>query len=63
MDRVGIVFIACVALAGMVSLMDKRLDRSKAIKLGEIDFSTGRSYNIATVAVSMILVAFYVTWW
>ena len=63
MDRVGFVFIACIALAAMVSLMDKRLDRSRAIKLGEIDFSTGSSYNIATVAVSMILVAFYVTWW
>ena len=63
MDRVGYVFIACIALAAIVSIMNKQLVHARAIDLGEIDFSTDRSYNAAMVAVSMILIAFYVTWW
>ena len=63
MDRVGYVFIACLALAAIVSIMEKQLVHAQAIDLGDIDFSTDRSYNLAGVAVSMILAAFYVTWW
>ena len=63
MDRVGYVFIACLALAAIVSIMEKQLVHAQAIDLGDIDFSTDRSYNLAALAVSIILAAFYVTWW
>ncbi len=63
MDRVGYVFIACLALAAIVSIMEKQLVHAQAIDLGDIDFSTDRSYNLAAVAVIMILAGFYVSWW
>lgn len=63
MDRVGYVFIACLVLAAAVSLMDKKEDHPDAIDTNEIDFSTSKSYNIATIAVICILTAFYVAWW
>ena len=63
MDRVGYVFIACLVLAILVSLTDKKLSEAKAVDTKAIDFSTSTSYNIATIAVICILTAFYVAWW
>jgi SSS family solute:Na+ symporter len=63
MDRVGLVFLACTALAIIISLMSEQRQHPEAVDVKDIDFSTSSSFNIATVATVLILIAFYTTWW
>jgi SSS family solute:Na+ symporter len=63
MDRVGLVFVLCALIAVAVSLMEGKGRHPHAVHLGDIDFSTSRGFNLAAVAVSLILVALYATWW
>jgi len=63
MDRVGIVFLACMALAVLVTFAGGAQDQEKAINLQDIRFDTSASFNIATVGICLILVALYVSWW
>ena len=62
-DRVGIVFLLCVALAVIVSLAEKKGDHENAIELGEVSFATTSGFNIAAVAIAIVTAAFYITWW
>lgn len=64
MDRVGLVFLMCGALAAGISVVDKGKNKdAEVVDLKEIDFSTSRSFNVATVMTVLILIAFYATWW
>jgi SSS family solute:Na+ symporter len=63
MDRVGIVFLCCVAAAVVVTLLENKGRQAGAIELKEIDFSTSGGFNIAGLAVALILIALYATWW
>ena len=63
MDRVGIVFLLCTALAVGISLMGKKQEHAEIVDLKEIDFSTSKSFNIAALATVLILIAFYTAWW
>ena len=63
MDRFGIVFLVCAAIAVIVSLMSKQVDHAQVVDLGEIGFSTSTSFNMATAATVLFLVAFYASWW
>lgn len=62
-DRVGLVFLLCVALAVVISMVENRGHHEKAVELGEVDFSTTKGFNLASVAVVMVLIAFYTIWW
>ena len=62
MDRVGVVFLLCVGSSIIISLIEKK-PQEKAVDLDDIDFSTSSGFNISAVAVSLILVALYATWW
>lgn len=62
-DRVGIVFLACTALAIVVSLVQNGGVQEGAVDLDEISFKTQSSFNIAAVVVGLILIALYATWW
>jgi SSS family solute:Na+ symporter len=62
-DRVGLVFVACITLAVGISLLQKRGPHPDAIDLGEIDFSTTRSFNVSAVAVTLVVAGFYAAWW
>jgi len=62
MDRVGLVFIMCLVLAIVVSLLSKNED-GKGVSLEGIGFATSRSFNVSTIAVCLILTALYTTWW
>ena len=62
-DRVGLVFLLCTAVAVMVSLQERNVDQPGAVELDDIDFSTTVGFNFAALAVTLILVALYVTWW
>ena len=63
MDRVGLVFILCTLLAVVVSIMQSKGPAENAVVLDDINFKTTSGYNIATVAVILILIAFYTVWW
>ncbi|MDG1732192.1 MAG: sodium/sugar symporter [Thalassotalea sp.] len=63
MDRVGLVFVLCLLLAVVVSLIEKKGEHEHAVDLDGIDFSTSKGFNISTVAVILILIAFYSAWW
>jgi SSS family solute:Na+ symporter len=62
-DRVGIVFLLCIAIAVAISIAQGNRIQADAIHLDDIDFSTTRGFNVAGVAVALILAALYATWW
>ena len=62
-DRVGVVFLLCTVLAIVISMLQGNKDQPDAIDLADIDFSTTRGFNVAGVAVALILAALYATWW
>jgi solute:Na+ symporter, SSS family len=62
MDRVGVVFLVCSALAITLSLVESKAQPG-AVDLGGIDFSTATSFNIAGIGVALILAALYASWW
>lgn len=62
-DRVGWVFVACLALGVIVSSLQGAGVNQKAISYTEVDTSTTTGFNIASLAIVVILTALYVTWW
>lgn len=63
MDRVGLVFLLCMALAIIVSLVENKGDHENAVDLKGISFETTKGFNMSTLAVCLILTAFYTVWW
>src|SRR5690606_20303536 len=55
MNRVGWVFLLCVALAVAVSLVRSPRIHPQAIPLGDIRFATNAGFNIASAIVAAIL--------
>jgi SSS family solute:Na+ symporter len=62
-DRVGVVFLACMALAIVLSLLQKPQPPSLTIELKNIDYSTSAGFNIAAAVIAVILIALYTIWW
>lgn len=63
-DRVGVVFLLCIAFAVGMSLMTgDKTESEHAVELDEISFKTSSTFNIAGWALTIILAALYVTWW
>jgi SSS family solute:Na+ symporter len=63
MDRVGLVFLACMAIAIVLSLLQPPREAALTIDLKNIDYSTSRGFNIAALLVTVILIALYAIWW
>jgi solute:Na+ symporter, SSS family len=63
MDRVGLVFIGCLVLAVVISLMQPHGQRAVRVELKNIDYSTSTGFNIAAAVVTAILIGLYATWW
>jgi solute:Na+ symporter, SSS family len=63
MDRVGWVFVACLAIAVVLSLLQPRRESALRVELKQIDYSTSGGFNLAALAVTGILIALYATWW
>jgi len=64
MDRVGVVFICCIAIAVIVSLLENKnttSDLSSTIN-GQL-FVTTKGYNIVSLGVIAVLTGLYSTWW
>jgi solute:Na+ symporter, SSS family len=63
MDRVGLVFLACFAIAVVLSLMQTRRDPALRVELKGIDYSTSTGFNVAALIITAILIGLYATWW
>jgi SSS family solute:Na+ symporter len=62
-DRVGVVFLTCLAIGILISTIQGQGEQANAIEYKEVDTSTSRSFNIASMVVVMMLIALYATWW
>ena len=63
MDRVGIVFLGCFAIAVAISLLQAPSQAALRVDLRNIDYKTTTGFNVAAVIVTLILVVLYATWW
>ena len=63
MDRVGLVFLACLAVAAVISLAQPRPEAALRVDLKNIDYSTSTGFNVGAGIVAAILIAFYALWW
>jgi solute:Na+ symporter, SSS family len=63
MDRVGLVFLACFGAAIVISLLQKPRETALKVDLKQIDYSTSTGFNVAAVAVTVILIVLYAVWW
>jgi len=63
MDRMGIVFLISAALAVLISLITPQKSGSDTIDTANVAYSTRTGFNAGAVAVVLILIALYATWW
>ena len=63
MDRMGLVFLVALALAVAVSLVTRARGDADTIETADVSYATRASFNVGAVAVVLILVALYATWW
>jgi len=62
-DRVGIVFLMCIAVGMAVSAFEGGEPHPDAIDYRAIDTSTTSGFNISAVVIVIMLTALYATWW
>jgi len=62
-NRMGIVFLASLALAVIVSLARPAAGGSNRIRMEGVRFNTTTGFNIAAVVIILILIGLYATWW
>ncbi len=63
MDRMGIVFLLCVALIVAFSLLQGNKTQAKAISLHKNLFQADWIFWVASIGVVIILIVLYATWW
>ena len=61
-DRVGLVFLLCVAIAVSFSVFAGNRTQDGAVSLRDIQFTTTNGFNFSAVLVALILAALYATW-
>ena len=62
-DRVGMVFLLCIAVGIAVSAIQGAEPHPDAIDYKDVDTSTTAGFNVAAFVVVLMLVALYATWW
>ncbi|MDT0596070.1 sodium:solute symporter family transporter [Glaciecola petra] len=62
-DRVGIVFLACIILSYIVSISGNKVVANDTVDISEVNFKTSSSFNIFALLLVIILAALYLTWW
>lgn len=63
LDRMGLVFLASLAIAVILSYIRPAAANADRIKTDGVNYGTTASFNIASLSVIAILVALYATWW
>jgi solute:Na+ symporter, SSS family len=62
-DRVGWVFLACIAIGVLISVPQGAENHPDAIDYEQVDTSTSRGFNISALVIILMLTALYATWW
>lgn len=62
MDRVGLVFVMCVAIGVLWSLLRPHAQAGFVDPAG-VSFATTQGFNLSAIVVTLILVFFYTIWW
>ncbi|HYD38522.1 MAG TPA: sodium/sugar symporter [Allosphingosinicella sp.] len=62
-DRMGLVFLAALALAVLVSLVRPAPKASNLITMDGVSYRTPASFNVGALGVVVILIALYATYW
>lgn len=60
-DRVGLVFVLCLVLAVVLSLLAPQLDE-KSVSV-RVSYKTSPVFNVSAVALTLVISALYITWW
>ena len=63
MNRMLVVFFVTLAVAVIVSLVWPNAANRNRIDTADVSYKTSTGFNAAALAVCMILIALYVTWW
>jgi len=63
MDRVGLVFLLCLGLAIVVSLLQGNKVQAGAVELNDISFDTSKGFSLSLLLVVLVLIVFYSVWW
>lgn len=61
--RIWIVFLTCLVIGAIVSLVTKAPKPEQPVDLGGIEFHTRTGFNIAAVLIVLILAGIYVAYW
>ena len=62
-DRVGIVFLMCIAVGVIVSQLQSAEDHPKAVNYKDIDTHTTGGFNLSALVIVLMLVGRDATWW
>jgi SSS family solute:Na+ symporter len=62
-DRVGWVFLLCIATGVVISLVQSAEKHPDAIDYEDVDTATTTGFNVATLVIVLMLAALYATWW
>lgn len=63
MDRVGYVFLACIAVGVVMSLIQGAEEHPDAIDYATVDTRTTSGFNFGALAIILMLIALYAAWW
>lgn len=63
MDRMGIVFLICLAIIWVFAVIEGNKQHPKAITISKGLFSTGKGFKIGSVIVIILLIILYTIWW
>lgn len=63
MNRMGVVFLVSLALAIVVSLVTPQPAGADTIETRDVSYATRPGFNIGALAVILVLIALYATWW
>ena len=63
MNRMGVVFLIAAALAILISLITRAKPGTDTIETRDVVYATRTSFNIGAIAVVLVLIALYATWW
>ena len=61
--RIWVVFLACLAIGVLVSLATPKPEEERTVDLKDVGFKTRAGFNIAGIAIIIILALIYVAFW
>jgi SSS family solute:Na+ symporter len=62
-NRMGVVFLVSALLCVVVSLATPQRPGTDTIDTADVRYATSPGFNIGALAVVLILIALYATWW